>query len=100
MLYIEPGSPWENGFAESFNSRLRDELLNVEEFINLAEARWFAKRRLQEHNEKRPHSSLGYQTPSAFAASCAASSAPATPALQPRHSPKKVKSHVTQPILS
>ena len=38
MLYIEPGAPWENGFAESFFSRLRDELLNVEEFMNLAEA--------------------------------------------------------------
>ncbi len=68
MLYVEPGSPWENGFAESFFSRLRDELLNVEEFMNLAEARWFAKRRLHEHNEERPHSSLGYRTPSEFAA--------------------------------
>jgi len=68
MLYVEPGSPWENGFAESFFSRLRDELLNCEEFENLAEARWFARRRLQEHNEERPHSSLGYQTPSTFAA--------------------------------
>lgn len=68
MLYISPGSPWENGFAESFFSRLRDELLNVEEFANLAEARWHAQRRLHEHNEERPHSSLGYQTPSEFAA--------------------------------
>jgi hypothetical protein len=67
MLYIEPGAPWENGFAESFFSRLRDELLNVEEFMNLAEARWFARRRLHEHNEERPHSSLGYRTPSQFA---------------------------------
>ncbi len=66
MLYIEPGSPWENGFAESFFSRLRDELLNVEEFMNLAEARWFAKHRLHEHNEERPHSSLGYRTPSSL----------------------------------
>jgi transposase InsO family protein len=40
ILYIEPGAPWENGFAESFFRRLRDELLNVEEFENLAEARW------------------------------------------------------------
>jgi putative transposase len=68
MLYIEPGSPWENGFAESFFSRLRDELLNCEEFANLAEARWFAKRRQEEHNHERPHSSLGYQTPAEFAA--------------------------------
>jgi len=81
MLYVEPGAPWENGFAESFFSRLRDELLNCEEFENLAEARWFAGRRLQEHNEERPHSSLNYQTPGAFAAGCAAS-APATPTLK------------------
>jgi transposase InsO family protein len=81
MLYIEPGAPWENGFAESFFSRLRDELLNTEEFMNLAEARWFAKRRLQEHNEERPHSSLGYQTPSEFASQCA-TSVRGTPALQ------------------
>jgi len=100
MLYIEPGSPWENGFAESFFSRLRDELLNVEVFMNLAEARWFAQRRLVEHNEERPHSSLGYQTPSAFAADCAAISAPATPALQSRHSQEAETLPVTQPILS
>ena len=75
MLYIEPGSPWENGFAESFFSRLRDELLNCEEFANLAEARWFAQRRQEEHNDERPHSSLNYQTPSAFAAGCASASA-------------------------
>ncbi len=93
MLYIQPASPWENGFAESFFSRLRDELLNVEVFENLAEARWFAKRRLQEHNEERPHSSLGYQTPSEFASGCAAS-APATPALQ-QHSRNPVESTIT-----
>lgn len=68
MLYIEPGAPWENAYAESFFSRLRDELLDVEEFMNLAEARWFARRRRQEHNAERPHSSLGYQTPGEFAA--------------------------------
>ena len=68
MLYIEPGAPWENGFAESFFSRLRDELLNVEEFMNLEEARWFARRHLQEHNEERPHSALNYQTPAEYAA--------------------------------
>ena len=72
MLYVEPGAPWENRFAESFFSRLRDELLNCEEFENLAEARWFARRRKAEHNDERPHSSLNYQTPSAFAAGCAA----------------------------
>jgi len=66
-LYIAPGAPWENGYAESFFSRLRSELLNVEEFANLAEARWFAARHREEYNERRPHSSLGYQTPSEFA---------------------------------
>lgn len=100
LLYVEPGSPWENGFAESFFSRLRDELLNCEEFANLAEARWFARRRQQEHNHERPHSSLGYQTPAAFAAACAAS-APATPAL-PQHTREGEATllSVTQPVLS
>jgi putative transposase len=102
MLYIEPGSPWENGFAESFFSRLRDELLNCEEFANLAEARWFARRRHQEHNHERPHSSLGYRTPAQFAAACAAS-APATPALQQhtrRDEDKETLLPVPQPVLS
>ena len=84
-LYVEPGSPWENGYAESFHSRLRDELMNVEEFTNLAEARWFARRRLHEYNHQRPHSSLGYQTPAEFAAGCALlrSGYALTPAAQP-----------------
>jgi len=102
LLYIEPGSPWENGFAESFFSRLRDELLNVEDFANLAEARWFARRRQAEHNHERPHSSLGYQTPAQFAAACAAS-APAAPALQQhtrRQNEEATPSPVPQPILS
>ena len=99
-LSIKPGSPWENGFAESFFSRLRDELLNVEEFMNLAEARWFARHRREEHNEERPHSSLGYQTPSEFAAGCAAASASATPALQPRHSRTEKTLPTNQPALS
>ena len=67
-IYIESGAPWENGFAESFFSRLRDELLSVEEFTTLAKARWFALRRLVKHNEERPNGGLSYQTPSAFAA--------------------------------
>jgi hypothetical protein len=72
IVYIEPGSPWENGFAESFFKRFRDELLNCEKFVTLAEARWFAKRRQEEHNHDRPHSSLGYQTPAEFAAAASA----------------------------
>lgn len=100
ILYVEPGSPWENGFAESFFSRLRDELLNCEEFANLAEARWFARRRKEEHNTERPHSSLNYRTPLAFAAGCAAASVRATPSLQPRHSRSSEPLPLTQPILS
>jgi putative transposase len=65
--YIEPGSPWQNGFAESFHSRFRDEFLDREVFVSTVEAqvrtcvwrRWY--------NEERPHSSLGYQTPQEFA---------------------------------
>jgi transposase InsO family protein len=69
-LYIAPGAPWENGYAESFHSRLRDELLNVEEFANLAEARILAERWQSEYNHRRPHSALGYRTPAEFAAAC------------------------------
>ena len=100
VLYVEPGAPWENGFAESFFSRLRDELLNCEEFETLAEARWFARRRKEEHNEERPHSSLGYQTPSVFAAGCAATSASAAPTLQPRHTRGSESLPLTQSVLS
>jgi transposase InsO family protein len=71
-LYIEPGSPWENGYAESFNSRLRDELTNREEFTSQAEAKHLADAWRLEYNHRRPHSSLGYRTPAEFAAGCAA----------------------------
>lgn len=67
-LYIEPGAPWENGYAESFHGRLRDELLNLEVFANLAEAKALAAHWKREYNYVRPHSSLGYATPAAFAA--------------------------------
>ena len=67
-LYVEPGAPWENGYAESFQSRLRDELLNVEIFANLREAQALARIWKREYNEERPHSSLGYLTPDQFAA--------------------------------
>ncbi len=69
-LYIEPGAPWENGYAESFNSKVRDELLNVEEFISLLEARVLAKEWRQEYNHVRPHSSLGYRTPAGYGEMC------------------------------
>ncbi len=58
--FIEPGSPWENGYCESFNSKLRDELLNGELFYSLAEARIVIESWRQHYNTQRPHSSLGY----------------------------------------
>lgn len=63
-LYIEPGSPWENGYNESFNGRLRDELLNGEIFYTLQEAKVLIERWRQHYNQVRPHSSLGYKPPS------------------------------------
>ena len=67
--YIAPGSPWENGYAESFHSRLRDELLNAEVFLDVRDARAHAARWKNQYNHRRPHSGLNYQTPAAFAAS-------------------------------
>ena len=67
-LYVEPGAPWENGYAEAFQSRLRDELLNAESFANLVEAQALARMWKRDYNEERPHSSLGYLTPLEFAA--------------------------------
>jgi len=72
-LFIEPGSPWENAYIESFNGRLRDELLDGELLTSLAEARWLIEAWRCEYNQRRPHSSLGYLTPAAFAGSCATS---------------------------
>jgi putative transposase len=69
-LYIAPGSPWENGYVESFNSRLRDELLNRELFLHIDELRYVANRWRMDYNHYRPHSSLGYTAPAAFATKC------------------------------
>ena len=62
-LFIEPGSPWENGYNESFNGKLRDELLNGEIFYSLKEAKIIIEQWRQHYNTKRPHSSLGYRPP-------------------------------------
>ena len=62
-LYIEPGSPWENGYIESFNGKLRDELLNGEIFDTLEEARVIIGQWRHEYNTIRPHSTLGYKPP-------------------------------------
>jgi putative transposase len=66
-IYIEPGSPWENAYVESFNGRVRDELLNIEEFGSLIEARIVVEAWRAEYNTYRPHSSLGGLTPAEFA---------------------------------
>ncbi|MFG6554478.1 IS3 family transposase [Sulfitobacter sp. 1A16808] len=61
--YIEPGSPWENGYCESFNGRMRDELLNGEIFYSLREAQILIEQWRKHYNTKRPHSALGYRPP-------------------------------------
>jgi transposase InsO family protein len=66
-LYIAPGAPWENGYSESFNGKVRDELLNAEEFDSVLEARVLAREWRQDYNHVRPHSALGYRTPAEFA---------------------------------
>jgi transposase InsO family protein len=67
---VAPGRPWENGFIESFNSRFRDEFLEMEEFESASDAKekgeWFRR----EYNTIRPHSSIGYKTPKEFSAEC------------------------------
>lgn len=62
-LYIEPGSHWENGYIESFNGKLRDELLNGEIFYTLQEAKILIEKWRREYNQVRPHSALGYKPP-------------------------------------
>ena len=67
-LFIAPGSPWENAYIESFNGKFRDELLAGEIFYTVLEAQYLVARWKKEYNERRPHSSLNYQTPAAYAA--------------------------------
>jgi transposase InsO family protein len=85
---IEPGSPWENGYCESFNAKLRDELLNGKIFNSLAEARIVTESWRRHYNTKRPHSSLGYRPPGpeviSWPASPSGAASPATPAVAPR----------------
>ena len=84
--YIEPGSPWENGYCESFNSKLRDELLNGEIFYSLEEARAVIESWRRHYNTVRPHSSLGYKPPAPetfVPARPAPQPAPATPGALP-----------------
>ncbi len=80
-IYIEPGSPWQNPFIESFNGKMRDEFLNMNLFRSVLEAQVLADMWLREYNEFRPHSSLGYMTPREFAAGSGSSSR-ATPSFR------------------
>lgn len=83
--YIAPGSPWENGFIESFNARLRDELLDGEIFYSLAEARIVIESWRRHYNTMRPHSSLGYRPPApeVFVPALASASGPRSLAQRP-----------------
>jgi transposase InsO family protein len=69
-LYVAPASPWQNGYAESFHSKLRDEFLNREEFESEAQASALGTLWKEEYNTERPHSSLSYKTPTEYAAEC------------------------------
>ena len=69
-LFVAKGSPWENGYVESFNGTLRDELLNGDIFLSMEEVRWVIDRWRLDYNHHRIHSSLDYQTPAAYAAGC------------------------------
>jgi len=98
-LYVAPGSPWENGYAESFHSKLVDEFLSREQFDSVSQARRLTASWRADYNHHRPHSSLGYLTPSEFAARCAAS-IPESPSAAPQASPPFQPHSVTQPELS
>ncbi len=95
--YIEPGSPWQNGFVESFNSRFRDECLNCEEFATVQEARVVIEHWRQTYNHRRPHGSLDGLTPAAFASRCAPSTPVAALLTANRHPEPEP---ITQPIPS
>lgn len=88
-LYIEPGSPWENGYIESFNGKLRDELLARETFYTLLEAKVLTERWRQHYNTIRPHSALGYRPPAPEGVLVGASAAGSAPlgALAPLRPP-------------
>jgi transposase InsO family protein len=75
-IYIDPGSPWQNGFVESFHGRFRDECLNREQLWTLSEARVVVGDFRQQYNQVRPHSRLGYESPAVFAARSCPSPAP------------------------
>jgi transposase InsO family protein len=70
LSFIPPGEPWRNGYVESFNARVRDECLNINIFWSLAQARVVISDWKEDYNQRRRHSSLGYQAPAVYAATC------------------------------
>jgi len=99
-LHIDPGSPWQNGIVESFNGRLRDELLSSEIFETLAEARYLVDRWRLHYNHRRPQRALGKRTPAGFAATCPAVPSLRLAALACAAAPRGGESIVTMPLLS
>lgn len=91
--FIEPGSPWQNAYIESFNSRFRDEFLNLEVFGSLLEAKMLGEEHRYKYNHQRPHSSLGDLTPAEFASRCPSP-------LRPPVMPPKDSANQPQPQLS
>jgi len=81
--YIAPGRPTQNGFVESFNGRMRDELLNETLFFTIGQVRTILAHWVEDYNTERPHSSLGYATPAAFAAELEKQRAGLTPPVSP-----------------
>ena len=90
-LFIEPGSPWENGYVESFNGKLRDELLDREIFDTVWEAKVLIERWRQEYNTKRPHSALGYRPPAPEAIRAVPPGSGAPPLRRPAQTPGQDK---------
>ena len=70
LSFIPPGQPWRNGYIESFNGKLRDECLNINEFWSITQARMIITVWKEEYNHHRRHSSLAYKTPAEYAANC------------------------------
>jgi putative transposase len=95
--YIAPGRPTQNGFVESFNGRMRDELLNETLFFTIGQARTILARWVDDYNTERPHSSLGYATPAAFAAELEKQRAALTP---PVASPALMRDNTPRPLVA
>ena len=92
--FVEPGAPWENAYIETFNGKLRDELLDREMFTCLAEAKHLSAHYRFEYNHERPHSSLGYRTPAEFASGCSPSG---SATLRPRANTRRALQPVALP---